>query len=141
MTVPEWVQDSIFYQIFPDRFCNGSVENDPKNVHSWSAMPTISGFQGGDIRGIIERVYYLMDLGVNAIYLNPIFLSPSNHRYNAVDYYQIDPKLGTKTEFLSLLDIAHRNNMKIILDGVFNHCGRGFLHSMISSKIRRLLRI
>jgi cyclomaltodextrinase len=126
MTVPEWVQDSIFYQIFPDRFCNGSVENDPKNVHSWSAMPTISGFQGGDIRGIIERVYYLMDLGVNAIYLNPIFLSPSNHRYNAVDYYQIDPKLGTKTEFLSLLDIAHRNNMKIILDGVFNHCGRGF---------------
>ena len=71
-------------------------------------------------------MYYLLDLGVNAIYLNPIFLSPSNHRYNAIDYFQIDPKLGSKMEFFTLLDVAHRNEMKVILDGVFNHCGRGF---------------
>lgn len=126
MTVPPWVQDSIFYQIFPDRFCNGSKANDPVNVLPWEAAPTNHGFHGGDLRGIIDRMYYLADLGINAIYLNPIFLSPSNHRYNTVDYYQVDPKLGTKAELLTLLDVAHRNNIRIILDGVFNHCGRGF---------------
>lgn len=126
MSVPTWVQDSVFYQIFPDRFANGKSENDPKAGLAWSAKPTIYGFQGGDLRGIIQRMYYLLDLGVNAIYLNPIFLSPSNHRYNAIDYFQLDPKLGTKADFLTLLDVAHRNEMKIILDGVFNHCGRGF---------------
>ncbi len=126
MTVPSWVQDSIFYQIFPDRFCNGSKENDPVNVLPWVATPTNNGFHGGDLRGIIDRFYYLVDLGVNALYLNPIFLSPSNHRYNTVDYYKVDPKLGTQAELLTLLDVAHRNNVRVILDGVFNHCGRGF---------------
>jgi cyclomaltodextrinase / maltogenic alpha-amylase / neopullulanase len=126
MTVPAWVQDSIFYQIFPDRFCNGKPGNDPANVLPWDAAPTGNGFHGGDLQGIIDRMYYLIDLGINAIYLNPIFLSPSNHRYNIVDYYQVDPKLGTQAELLTLLDVAHRNNIKIILDGVFNHCGRGF---------------
>lgn len=126
MTVPSWVQDAIFYQIFPDRFNNGSKENDPVNVLPWNANPTNNGFQGGDLRGIIDRMYYLVDLGINAIYLNPIFLSPSNHRYNTVDYYRVDPKLGTQAELLTLLDVAHRNNIRVILDGVFNHCGRGF---------------
>ena len=126
MSVPGWVQDSIFYQIFPDRFANGQYGNNPKSVLPWNAKPTILGFHGGDLKGIIDHMYYLLDLGVNAIYLNPIFLSPSNHRYNAVDYFQIDPKLGTKMDFFTLLDVAHRNEMKVILDGVFNHCGRGF---------------
>jgi glycosidase len=126
MSVPNWVQDSIFYQIFPDRFANGHNGNNPKSVLSWNAKPTLHGFHGGDIKGIIDHMYYLLDLGINAIYLNPIFLSPSNHRYNAVDYFQIDPKLGSKIEFFTLLDVAHRNEMKVILDGVFNHCGRGF---------------
>jgi len=126
MSVPNWVQDSIFYQIFPDRFANGQNKNNPKTMLAWHAKPTIVGFQGGDIKGIIDHMYYLLDLGINAIYLNPIFLSPSNHRYNAVDYFQIDPKLGSKLEFFTLLDVAHRNEMKVILDGVFNHCGRGF---------------
>jgi cyclomaltodextrinase / maltogenic alpha-amylase / neopullulanase len=126
MTVPSWVKDSIFYQIFPDRFCNGDLANDPVNLLPWEAKPTIVGFQGGDLRGVIERMYYLLDLGINAIYLNPIFLSPSTHRYNAVDYFQIDPKLGTMQDFSALLDIAHRNQIRVILDGVFNHCGRGF---------------
>jgi len=71
-------------------------------------------------------MYYLLDLGVNAIYLNPIFLSSSNHRYNTTDYYQIDLKLGTMKDFKVLLDVAHRNQVRVILDGVFNHCGRGF---------------
>lgn len=126
MTVPQWVQDSVFYQIFPDRFSNGSKANDPFNVQPWGSAPTNNGFAGGDLRGIIDRMYYLVDLGINAIYLNPIFLSPSNHRYNTVDYYKVDPKLGTQAELLTLLDVAHRNNIRIILDGVFNHCGRGF---------------
>ncbi len=126
MTVPAWVKDSVFYQIFPDRFCNGNVQNDPPNLIPWNAKPTINGFQGGDLRGIIDRMYYLLDLGINAIYLNPIFLSPSTHRYNTVDYFQIDPKLGSMQDFHTLLDVAHRNQIRVILDGVFNHCGRGF---------------
>jgi glycosidase len=126
MTVPQWVQDSIFYQIFPDRFNNGNKGNDPVNMLPWEANPTNEGFHGGDLRGIIDRMYYLIDLGINAVYLNPIFLSPSNHRYNTVDYYRVDPKLGTQGELLTLLDVAHRNNVRVILDGVFNHCGRGF---------------
>jgi glycosidase len=126
MSVPAWVKDSIFYQIFPDRFYNGDPSNDPVNMMPWNAHPTISGFQGGDLRGVIERMYYLLDLGVNAIYFNPIFLSPSNHRYNTTDYFRIDPKLGTKQDLDTLLDIAHRNHIRVVLDGVFNHSGRGF---------------
>jgi glycosidase len=126
MSVPDWVKDSIFYQIFPDRFNNGDKTNDPDNIQPWGAQPTITGFQGGDFRGIIDRMYYLVDLGINAIYLNPVFLSSSNHRYNTTDYYQIDPKLGTMKELKVLLDVAHRNHIRLILDGVFNHCGRGF---------------
>jgi cyclomaltodextrinase / maltogenic alpha-amylase / neopullulanase len=126
MSVPYWVQDSIFYQIFPDRFANGDPDNDPPNVQKWGAAPTLWGFQGGDLRGVLQRLDYLLDLGVDALYLNPIFLSPSTHRYNTGDYYCIDPKLGTQAEFHRLLDAAHRSQMRVILDGVFNHCGRGF---------------
>ena len=126
MTVPDWVEDAIFYQIFPDRFANGDPSNDPANVKPWGSLPTNSGFQGGDLRGIIQHFDYLLDLGINAIYLNPIFLSPSTHRYNTTDYFKIDPRLGDKQDFTRLLEIAHQNNLRIVLDGVFNHCGRGF---------------
>jgi len=126
MTVPYWVQDAIFYQIFPDRFANGDPRNDPPNVQPWDAPPTIWGFQGGDLRGIIDNFDYLLNLGITALYLNPIFQSTSNHRYNTYDYFKIDPKLGTLSDFHALLDIAHRNQIRVILDGVFNHCGRGF---------------
>jgi cyclomaltodextrinase len=126
MSVPDWIQDAIFYQIFPDRFYNGDPENDPPNVQPWGSVPTRWGFQGGDLRGIIQKFDYLLDLGINGIYLNPIFQASSNHRYNATDYYKIDPKLGSLEDFYSLVEYAHRNNVKIILDGVFNHCGRGF---------------
>lgn len=126
MTVPSWIHDAVFYQIFPDRFFNGSEGNDPPNVLPWESTPTIHGFQGGDLQGILKRMDYLLDLGVNAIYLNPIFLSPSTHRYNIVDYFQIDPKLGDRSDFQQLLDAVHHNGMHLILDGVFNHTGRGF---------------
>jgi cyclomaltodextrinase len=126
MTIPYWVQDAIFYQIFPDRFSNGDPSNDPSNVQPWGSPPTNWGFQGGDLRGIIKKFDYLLDLGVNALYLNPIFVSPSNHRYNTSDYFKIDPRLGDLNDFHSLLNVAHDNHMRVILDGVFNHCSRGF---------------
>jgi glycosidase len=126
MPVPYWVQDSIFYQIFPDRFSNGDKSNDPPNLQKWGAKPNIWDFQGGDLRGIIRRFDYLMELGINAIYLNPIFHASSSHRYNTNDYYKIDLRLGDMSDFNALLDIAHRNNVRVVLDGVFNHCGRGF---------------
>ena len=126
MSVPFWVQDSIFYQIFPDRFANGDKANDPPNVQKWGAKPNIWDFQGGDLRGIIRQFDYLLELGINAIYLNPIFQATSSHRYNTTDYYKIDPKLGDMGDFKALIDLAHQNNVRVILDGVFNHCGRGF---------------
>jgi len=139
MAVPYWVQDAIFYQIFPDRFANGDLENDPPNVQRWGAKPTIWGFQGGDLRGVIQKFDYLLDLGVTALYFNPIFRATSNHRYNISDYYHIDRKLGDRDDFRALLDVAHRNGVRVILDGVFNHCGRGFffffffsLHGLVS---------
>jgi cyclomaltodextrinase / maltogenic alpha-amylase / neopullulanase len=126
MPVPAWVQDAIFYQVFPDRFANGDKDNDPPNIVPWESEPTNHSFHGGDLRGIINNLGYLLDLGITAIYLNPIFLSPSNHRYNVTDYFQIDPKLGTMQDFHDLIRLAHQFQVKLILDGAFNHCGRGF---------------
>jgi cyclomaltodextrinase len=126
MGVPAWVQDSVFYQIFPDRFANGDPSNDPVNVQSWGSAPTTWGFQGGDLQGIIQQIDYLQDLGVNALYLNPIFESTSNHRYNTTDYFRIDHWLGEMQDFKELLDSLHRRGIRLILDGVFNHCGRSF---------------
>ena len=126
MTPPDWLQDAIFYQIFPDRFANGNPANDPPNVQPWGTAPTIYGFQGGDLRGVMQRFDYLLDLGVTALYFNPIFLTSSNHGYNTYDYYRIEPRLGTLDDFHALLNLAHRYGVRVILDGVFNHCGRGF---------------
>lgn len=126
MGVPYWVPDAVFYQIFPDRFCNGDRGNDPANVVPWGSEPTPWNFMGGDLQGIINRLDYLLDLGINALYINPIFQSTSNHRYNTTDYFQIDPKLGTLADFQALIDAAHRNGVRLVIDGVFNHCGRGF---------------
>ncbi len=126
MTTPQWVQDAIFYQIFPDRFANGDLSNDPPNVLSWESPPTTWSFHGGDLRGIVQHFDYLLDLGINALYLNPIFQATSNHRYNTTDYLHIDPKLGSTEDFHTLLKVAHKHGVRVILDGVFNHCGRGF---------------
>ena len=126
MSSPSWIPDAIFYQIFPDRFYNGDPSNDPPHIQPWGAAPTYTGYQGGDLRGIIQKLDYLLDLGINALYLNPIFSGTSNHRYDTRDYYQIDPILGTMEDFRELIDAAHKKNIRVILDGVFNHCGREF---------------
>lgn len=125
-SVPAWVRDAIFYQIFPDRFARADEKASHPYYQPWGSKPTLRGFQGGDLQGILRRLDYLLELGVTAIYLNPIFLASSNHRYNTTDYYRIDPKLGTMADFRRLVDAVHANGMRIILDGVFNHVGRGF---------------
>lgn len=126
MSVPDWVHRAVFYQVFPDRFANGDPSNDPPNVEPWGAVPNLHGFQGGDLQGITQKLDYLVDLGVNALYLNPIFMASSNHRYNTYDYYRIDPKLGSLQDFERLIESAHEQGVRVVLDGVFNHSGRGF---------------
>ncbi|UCC65385.1 MAG: glycoside hydrolase family 13 protein [Anaerolineae bacterium] len=123
---PDWVQDAVFYHIFPDRFARSRAVPKPANLQPWGAPPTYHGFQGGDLIGVVERLDYLVDLGVNAIYFNPIFQSAANHRYHTHDYYRVDPLLGGDDAFRQLLDAAHARGMRVILDGVFNHASRGF---------------
>jgi len=124
---PAWVQDAVFYQIFPDRFARSERAVKPTNLEPWNSPPTIRGFKGGDLFGVSERLDYLEDLGINAIYFNPIFQSAANHRYHTHDYYRVDPILGGDRAFRELLDAAHARGIRIVLDGVFNHASRGFL--------------
>lgn len=125
-SAPAWVADAIFYQIFPDRFCNGDQDNSPFGAAHWGDLPTRENFFGGDLQGILDKLDYLQDLGVNAIYLNPIFQSQTNHRYDTSDYFKVDPALGDMLLFKELVRRIHQRSMHIILDGVFNHCGDGF---------------
>ena len=135
---PEWVKDSVFYQIFPDRFCNGRPDLNVKNgEYSYQGFLTSEekwespakkysqghnlDFHNGDLYGIIEKLDYLEDLGINAIYLNPIFLSPSTHKYDALDYFRIDPHLGGEKAFSMLIEEAHRRGIRILLDISINH--------------------
>lgn len=169
---PQWARGAVMYQIYPDRFFNGDKKNDVltneylylgkpvKQVEDWSKNPEVEdirNFYGGDLQGIIEKMDYLEDLGIDAIYLNPIFVSPSNHKYDIQDYEHIDPHLGviesdegallfgseenreatkyinritdeTNLEksdmlFATLVKEAHKRGIKVIIDGVFNHCG------------------
>ncbi len=127
---PDWVKHAVFYQIFPDRFAK-SKQPRKRLLHEarwedWEAMPTLQGYKGGDLWGILEQLDYIQDLGINAIYFTPIFQSACNHRYHTHDYYQVDPMLGGNGAFKELLDAAHDRNIKVVLDGVFNHSSRGF---------------
>ncbi len=123
---PAWVKDSVFYQIFPDRFAKSDRVRKPINLEPWDAPPTFHGYKGGDLLGVAEHLDWLSDLGVTAIYFNPIFRSASNHRYHTHDYYRIDPILGTDEDFDELLAACHERGIRVILDGVFNHSSRGF---------------
>jgi cyclomaltodextrinase / maltogenic alpha-amylase / neopullulanase len=123
---PDWVRDAIFYQIFPDRCAMSDRVAKPGPLEPWDTPPTIHGFKGGDLAGITERLAYLQELGVNALYLTPIFQSASNHRYHTYDYLSVDPLLGGDEALRELLDEAHGRGMHVVLDGVFNHTGRGF---------------
>jgi cyclomaltodextrinase len=127
ISVPGWIKDAVFYQIFPDRFARSASVEKPSNLEPWDSPPTAQGYKGGDLVGIVERLDYLQELGINAIYLNPIFQATSSHRYNTHDYFQVDPILGGNKAFHILLEQLHRRGMRVILDGVFNHAGRGFL--------------
>jgi neopullulanase len=124
--VPAWVRDAVFYQIFPDRFAGSSRVQKPGPLEPWDAPPTNYGFKGGDLLGIVEHLDHIQSLGVNALYLTPVFQSASNHRYHTYDYLQVDPMLGGNDALRELLDAAHGRGMRVILDGVFNHTGRGF---------------
>ena len=123
---PQWVQDAIFYQIFPERFANGDTSNDPLGVQPWGGVPSPRNFFGGDLQGIIDHLDYISSLGVNTLYLNPIFQSSSNHKYNTDDYLRIDSAFGNEAVFTKLVTECHAKGIRIILDGVFNHTGTGF---------------
>ncbi len=172
-STPDWAKGAVFYQIYVDRFCNGDKSNDVVDneyiyigepvhqVKDWSRYPQsmdVREFYGGDLQGIMDKLDYLQGLGVEVIYLNPIFVSPSNHKYDIQDYDYIDPHFGkivvdegevlgegdndnskatkyisrvtnkanleaSNQFFIKLVEEIHRRGMKIILDGVFNHCG------------------
>jgi neopullulanase len=123
---PNWVKHAVFYQIFPDRFAMSNRVHKPSNLEAWNAKPTTHGFKGGDLLGVVEKLDYLKDLGITAIYFCPIFQSTANHRYHTQDYFNVDPILGGNEAFKELLRAAHKHNMRIVIDGVFNHASRGF---------------
>ncbi len=159
--VPAWAKGAVVYQIYVDRFCNGDMTNDVKDneyiyigqpvtkAKEWSKYPDsmdVRTFYGGDLQGVMEKLDYLQELGIEAIYFNPLFVSPSNHKYDIQDYDNIDPHIGvivnenpdnlyasrvTDKEnleasnklFAQLVEAIHNRGMKVIIDGVFNHCG------------------
>lgn len=172
-STPEWAKGAVMYQIYTDRFCNGDLTNDVEDreyiylnepvhqVKDWETLPEsmdVWRFYGGDLQGIWNKLDYLQNLGVEVLYLNPIFVSPSNHKYDSQDYDYVDPHLGVIVEdggeclaegdkdnthatkyqqrvvnkknleasnefFAKFVQEVHNRGMKIILDGVFNHCG------------------
>ena len=125
---PEWVNDTVWYQIFPDRFCNGDHSIDPDNVVPWRNQGSVTNEEcfGGDFAGITQKLDYLSGLGINGLYLTPINEAPSNHKYDTTDYTKLDPRFGDEESFCTLVREAHKRGIRIMLDGVFNHCGYYF---------------
>jgi glycosidase len=121
--VADWAKDAVFYQIFPERFENGDPSNDPPGTEPWGKAPKGNNYFGGDLVGIMNRMAYLKDLGINALYLNPVFEAQSNHKYNTKDYSRIDPSFGTNETFDQFIMKCRANGIRTVLDGVFNHVG------------------
>ncbi|VWL85181.1 glycoside hydrolase family 13 protein [Oceanivirga miroungae] len=118
----KFMKNSVFYQIFVERFNRANYEKDDSYIDKkWGELPTPTSFSGGDLKGITKKLGYLKDLGINAIYLTPIFKANSNHKYDTLDYFEIDPHFGTKKDLKELVDTAHSLGIKIVLDAVFNH--------------------
>ena len=124
--VPDWVEKTVFYQIFPDRFANGDPSNDPPNVAPWNSAPTGDSRFGGDVAGVKEHLPYLKTLGISGVYFNPVFQSPSNHRYDATDWKRIDPQFGTNAEFAALTRQMQNVGIATVMDFVFNHSATNF---------------
>lgn len=150
----KWYQQGVVYQIFPDRFANGNdhgeitgrkknsfiyatEEDTPYYIKDSQGAITRWDFYGGNFKGIIKHIPYLKELGITAIYLNPIFLATSNHRYDTTDFMKIDPMLGTEKDFQNLIEELHKNNIHIILDGVFNHVGEDSIYFREAIKDKR----
>jgi len=115
---PAWVKDTVWYQIFPERYARGGSQE-------WTAATDqgVESFAGGDLQGIIDHLDDIRLLGITGLYLTPIFASPSSHKYDTSDYYRIDPAFGSNEQFGELVRQAHRRGMRVMLDAVFNHCG------------------
>ena len=109
------------YQIIPERFRNGNDEITPENAIPWESTPTRLDFHGGDLHGVTEKIDYIKDLGVNIIYLNPIFLSSSTHKYDAWDHFKVDDTFGGDEALKDLIKEAHSRDMKVVLDCSLNH--------------------
>lgn len=160
-STPDWAKGAVMYQIYVDRFCNGDSSNDVQSgeycylgapverVEDWNELPKADDtrrFYGGDLQGVIDKLDYLEGLGIDVIYLNPIFVSPSNHKYDTQDYDHVDPHFGkiihdseenryskrttdrdnleaSDKMLVTLIEQAHKRGIRVILDGVFNHCG------------------
>jgi glycosidase len=122
----DWLQRSVAYQIFPDRFENGDKGNDPDGTLRWGMKPTTKSMFGGDLRGIINRLDHIKKLGADLIYMTPIFSSSSNHKYNTMDYYSVDKSFGSMEDVRELIEKCHNLGMRIIFDAVFNHSGSDF---------------
>ncbi|ASK62658.1 alpha-glycosidase [Virgibacillus phasianinus] len=124
---PSWVKHTVWYQIFPERFANGDKSNDPENALPWgSTPPSPSNLFGGDFQGVLNNLDHLVKLGVNGIYFTPVFKANSNHKYDTIDYMEIDPQFGDKETFRKLVKECHRRGIRIMLDAVFNHSGYFF---------------
>lgn len=128
MTVPQWVADTVWYQIMPDRFCRGNDAPKRMKLKDWEDRESVTGgdFYGGDLRGVIQKLPYLKELGITGIYLLPLFVSDSNHKYNTSDYETIDPDFGTEEDVKELVQTAHSMGIRVMLDAVFNHSGTEF---------------
>lgn len=123
---PAWVQDAVFYQIFPDRFANGDPSNDGPDVQPWGTRPTGRNRMGGDLAGIEQHAGHLKQLGVSGLYLNPVFHANANHAYDTVDYTRVDPRFGTNAELTTLAAELKKQGVRTILDAVFNHSSPDF---------------
>lgn len=123
---PGWAKDAIFYNIFPDSFATSRrYISGRAAVNNWKGHES-KGLLGGCLKGITENVDYIKDLGINAIYINPIFAAGEYHKYDLLDYYHIDPCFGTDDDFRELVNVFHANEIRVVIDGVFNHCGWNF---------------
>lgn len=126
VSTPAWARDAVCYEIFPDRFARGNPPVAPELTGGWPGQPTHDAFWGGDLRGVLDHLDYIASLGVNMLWLTPIFVSPTNHKYDTDDYARIDPHFGDDAIFSRLLAESHARSVRIVLDGVFNHSGVNF---------------